>query len=106
MVIKNKQVYWIHRIIVMIYSLGLIFLAFGILSKFDLNAIMVFMVLSFLFGWMMYLHFIASVESANGTLMGRNTSKFIALILLFLFPIGTVIALYLFFKTSETEWQK
>ncbi len=104
--IKNKEVYWIHRIIVLIYSLCLIFLAFGILSKFDLDAVLVFLVLLVLFGWMMYLHFIASNESAKGTQRGRHISKFIALILLFLFPLGTVIALYLFYKTTENEWQK
>ncbi len=105
MEIKNKEVYWIHRIIALIYTFGLIFLGFGILSKFDLNALLVFIVLLVLFGWMMYLHFIASNESAKGTMRGRSTSKFIAVILLFLFPIGTVIALYLFYKTSESEWQ-
>lgn len=104
--IKNKEVYWIHRMIALIYSLGLIFLGFGILSKFDLDALLVFFVLMVLFGWMMYLHFVASNESAQGSTRGRNISKFIAVILLFLFPIGTVIALYLFYKTTENEWQK
>ncbi|AXQ22132.1 hypothetical protein BEN71_08640 [Acinetobacter wuhouensis] len=104
--IKNKEVYWIHRMIALIYSLGLIFLGFGILSKFDLDAVLVFLVLLVLFGWMMYLHFVASNESAQGSTRGRNISKFIAVILLFLFPIGTVIALYLFYKTTENEWQK
>lgn len=104
--IKNKEVYWIHRMIALIYSLGLIFLGFGILSKFDLDAVLVFLVLLILFGWMMYLHFVASNESAQGSTRGRNISKFIAVILLFLFPIGTVIALYLFYKTTENEWQK
>ncbi|AYO54651.1 hypothetical protein [Acinetobacter wuhouensis] len=104
--IKNKEVYWIHRMIALIYSLGLIFLGFGILSKFDLDALLVFLVLLVLFGWMMYLHFVASNESAQGSTRGRNISKFIAVILLFLFPIGTVIALYLFYKTTENEWQK
>lgn len=104
--IKNKEVYWIHRMIALIYSLGLIFLGFGILSKFDFDALLVFFVLLVLFGWMMYLHFVASNESAQGSTRGRNISKFIAVILLFLFPIGTVIALYLFYKTTENEWQK
>ena len=104
--IKNKEVYWIHRMIALIYSLGLIFLGFGILSKFDLDAVLVFLVLLVLFGWMMYLHFVASNESAQGSTRGRNISRFIAVILLFLFPIGTVIALYLFYKTTENEWQK
>jgi len=104
--IKNKEVYWIHRMIALIYSLGLIFLGFGILSKFDLDALLVFLVLLVLFGWMMYLHFVASNESAQGSTRGRNLSRFIAVILLFLFPIGTVIALYLFYKTTENEWQK
>ena len=104
--IKNKEVYWIHRMIALIYSLGLIFLGFGILSKFDLDALLVFLVLLVLFGWMMYLHFVASNESAQGSTRGRNISRFIAVILLFLFPIGTVIALYLFYKTTENEWQK
>ena len=106
MKIKNKEVYWIHRIIALIYTFGLLFLGFGILSKFDLDAFMVFVVLLLLFGWMMYLHFVASNESAQGSMRGRNISKFIAVILLFLFPIGTVIALYLFYKTTENEWQK
>lgn len=104
--IKNKEVYWIHRMIALIYSLGLIFLGFGILSKFDLDAVLVFLVLLVLFGWMMYLHFVASNESAQGSTRGRNLSRFIAVILLFLFPIGTVTALYLFYKTTENEWQK
>ncbi|RZG76068.1 hypothetical protein [Acinetobacter sp. WCHAc060025] len=104
--IKNKEVYWIHRMIALIYSLGLIFLGFSILRKFDLDAVLVFLVLLVLFGWMMYLHFVASNESAQGSMRGRNISKFIAVILLFLFPIGTVIALYLFYKTTENEWQK
>lgn len=105
MLIKNKEIFWIHRIIALIYALALAFLAFGILGKFDLNAVLVFVVLSVLFGWMMYLHFIASIESAKGSVRGRNRSKFIAVILVFLFPIGTVIAFYIFYKTLDDQWQ-
>lgn len=104
--IKNKQVYWIHRSIFMLYVLGLILLGIGMLSKFDLEALLAYIVLIAIFGWMLYLHYVAANQSAQGTRKGRNTSRFIALILLFLFPIGTVIALYLFYKTSDLEWQK
>lgn len=104
--IKNKQVYWIHRSIFMLYVLGLILLGIGMLSKFDLEALLAYIILIAIFGWMLYLHYVAANQSAQGTRKGRNTSRFIALILLFLFPIGTVIALYLFYKTSDLEWQK
>jgi hypothetical protein len=54
----------------------------------------------------MYLHFIASLEAEKGSERGRRISRFIAVILVFLFPIGTILALYLFYKTSSNEWQK
>lgn len=105
-VIKNNQVYWIHRLILMFYILGLVLLGIGMLSKFDLDALLAYIILIAIFGWMLYLHYVAAYESVQGTTKGRNTSRFIALILLFLFPIGTVIALYLFYKTSDLEWQE
>ena len=106
MQIKNKEIFWIHRIITLIYACGLLFLGFGILSNFNLNAFVVFAVLTVLLGWMMYLHFIASVESAKGSMRGRNISQFIAVILVFLFPIGTALAFYIFYKTLGDQWQK
>ncbi|MDV8156147.1 hypothetical protein [Acinetobacter bereziniae] len=104
--IKNQHVYWIHRLITLIYLLGFILLGFGILQKFDLDALIAFLILVLVFGWMMYLHFIASLESEKGSERGRRISRFIAVILVFLFPIGTILALYLFYKTSSNEWQK
>lgn len=104
--IKNKQVYWIHRLIFMLYALGLMLLGIGMLSKFDLEALLAYLILIAIFGWMLYLHYVAADQSAQGTRKGQNTSRFIALIFLFLFPIGTVIALYLFYKTSDLKWQK
>lgn len=104
--IKNQHVYWVHRLMTLIYLVGFILLGFGILQKFDLDALMTFLILVLVFGWMMYLHFIASVEAEKGSERGRRISRFIALILLFLFPIGTLLAIYLFYKTSSGEWQK
>lgn len=104
--IKNQHVYWVHRLMTLIYLVGFILLGFGILQKFDLDALMTFLILILIFGWMMYLHFIASVEAEKGSERGRRISRFIAVILLFLFPIGTLLAIYLFYKTSSGEWQK
>ena len=104
--IKNKHVYWIHRLITLIYLIGFILLGFGILQKFDRDALYVFLILLAVFGWMMYLHFIASLEAEKGSERGRRMSRFIAVILLFIFPVGTLMALYLFYKTSVYEWQK
>lgn len=104
--VKNNEVYWIHRIFSMIYIVGLSLLGIGILRKFDLNAVMAFLIVLALFGWMLYLHYVAAYESARGTTRGRNISQLIALILLFFFPIGTVIAIYLFYQTSQFKWQK
>lgn len=75
-------------------------------KKFDRDALYVFLILLAVFGWMMYLHFIASLEAEKGSERGRRMSRFIAVILLFLFPVGTLMALYLFYKTSVYEWQK
>lgn len=104
--IKNQHVYWVHRLMTLIYLVGFILLGFGILQKFDLDALMTFLILILVFGWMMYLHFIASAEAEKGSERGRRISRFIAVILLFLFPIGTILAMYLFYKTSSSEWQK
>lgn len=104
--IKNQHVYWVHRLMTLIYLAGFILLGFGILQKFDLDALMTFLILVLVFGWMMYLHLIASVEAEKGSERGRHISRFIAVILLFLFPIGTILAMYLFYKTSSGEWQK
>lgn len=104
--VKNYEVYWIHHIFSMIYVVGLSLLGIGILRKFDLNAVMVFLILLALFGWMLYLHYVAAYESARGTTRGRNISQLIAMILLFFFPVGTVIAIYLFYQTSQFKWQK
>ncbi|MBJ9952140.1 MULTISPECIES: hypothetical protein [unclassified Acinetobacter] len=104
--IKNQHVYWVHRLMTLIYLVGFILLGFGILQKFDLDALMTFLILILVFGWMMYLHFIASIEAEKGSERGRHISRFIAVILLFLFPIGTLLAIYLFYKTSSGEWQK
>ena len=103
---KNDEGYWIHRIFLMIYIVGLSLLGIGILKNFDLNAVMAFLIVLALFGWMLYLHYVAAYESARGTTRGRNISQLIALILLFFFPIGTVIAIYLFYQTSQFKWQK
>lgn len=67
-VVKNNQVYWVHRVILMLYILGLIFLGIGMLSKFDLDALSVYLILVAIFGWMLYLHYVAAHESAQGTL--------------------------------------
>jgi fatty acid desaturase len=104
--IKNKHVYWIHRLITLIYLVAFILLGFGMLRKFDLEALIVFLILLSVFGWMMYLHFVASLEAEKGSERGRRISRFIAVILFLLFPIGTVLSLYLFYKTSAHEWQK
>ena len=104
--VRNYEVYWIHRIFLMIYIIGLSLLGIGMLKKFDLNAVMAFLIVLALFAWMLYLHYVAACESAQGTTRGRNISQLIALILLFFFPVGTVIAIYLFYLTSQFKWQK
>lgn len=42
--VRNYEVYWIHRIFLMIYIIGLSLLGIGMLKKFDLNAVMAFLI--------------------------------------------------------------
>lgn len=44
-VVKNQEVYWIHRILAVFYALACIFIAVGLISTFDLmNSVLVFLV--------------------------------------------------------------
>jgi hypothetical protein len=51
-----------------------------------------------------FLHRCAARGARLGTAWGRTTSRVIAVLLLFGFPIGTLIAVYIFSRTGE-KWQ-
>ena len=105
-VVKNQEVYWIHRILAVFYALACGFTAVGLISTFELmNSMFVFLVVLLPLGWLGYLHWLASLESMQGTERGRRMTLFIALILLLAFPIGTLISMCLLYKSSQNTWQ-
>ena len=105
-VVKNQEVYWIHRILAVFYALSCGFMAVGLISTFDLmNSVLVFLVVLLPLGWISYLHWLASLESMQGTERGRRMTLFIALILLLSFPIGTLISICLLYKSYQNMWQ-
>ena len=105
-VVKNKEVYWIHRILAIFYALVCGFMAIGLISTFEMmNSVFVLLVVLLPLGWISYLHWLASLESMQGTERGRRMTLFIALILLMAFPLGTLISICLLYKSSQNLWQ-
>ncbi|SRR5258708_15485139 len=51
-------------------------------------------------------HWFAALGAKLGKNYGRNISKIIAFFWLFGFPIGTILAFYVFPKTFDAKWNK
>jgi uncharacterized paraquat-inducible protein A len=51
------------------------------------------------------LHYVAATRVKTGKASGRILSRMMAWLMLFVFPIGTAIAIYLFKKTGF-QWQR
>jgi hypothetical protein len=50
------------------------------------------------------LHWCAARGARLGTAWGRTTSRVVAVLLMFGFPIGSILAIYIFSRTGE-KWQ-
>ncbi len=103
--INNTLVYWIFRVLALLYSLCLGGIALGMLSHFEQQAVFVLIGLATVLGVLIYVMYIASCEAAVGTERGRRMSLFIALNLLLIFPLGTVLAMLIFAKSHKNVWQ-
>jgi hypothetical protein len=51
-----------------------------------------------------FLHWCAARGARHGERWGRTTSRVIAVLMIFGFPIGTLIAIYIFSQTGQ-KWQ-
>jgi hypothetical protein len=52
------------------------------------------------------LHYWAAKGARAGKSFGRDCTRLIAFFWLFAFPIGTALAIYAFYKTSNRQWQR
>lgn len=50
-------------------------------------------------------HYFAAKGARAGRTYGRTCTRFIASVWLIGFPVGTALAIYAFYKTSDSEWQ-
>lgn len=101
---KNIKVFRVHRALAWLYAiLSVLFIMtfFVGINSSDNNIPPVFYyVLGFLI-CVSIVHFVISRGAKNGRLWARNSSFIVALIMLFGFPVGTIIGVYLLFNSGN-----
>ncbi len=102
LVIRNPGVYRMHRAVAILYVAAIFILLFfpQVPEKKYINlALIVLLVMLAL------AHVRAAIEVKYGTDYGRRLSRLLGIILLFSFPIGTAIGIYILIKTKAQYWQ-
>ena len=88
------------------YLVGLFFLFFpeeG--SKRDAYSLLLLLLLFMFFAAFPLVHYFAAKGARAGKSYGKVCTRVIACFWLLGFPIGTALAIYAFYKTSNNEWQ-
>ncbi len=109
----NKGLYQLHRVLFLIYMILILF--GGLVSVFamsnpevsnhSVNYLEAAAFFCFLPSIPCALHYLAATRVKTGKASGRILSRMMAWIMLFVFPVGTAIAIYLFKKTGF-QWQR
>jgi uncharacterized membrane protein len=101
---NNIKVFRVHRALSWLYAclsvLFIITLGVGINSSDNHIPPELYYILSFLICFSI-LHFVISKGAKNGKLWARNSSFIVALLMLFGFPVGTIIGVYLLFNSGN-----
>ncbi|MBV7428606.1 MULTISPECIES: hypothetical protein [unclassified Acidovorax] len=64
------------------------------------------LILAGIFGTPFVLHCAALRSVRSGHLWGRNLSRTLGILLLFAFPIGTVLGVLILMRTRRTDWEQ
>ena len=106
LVIRNPGVYRMHRAVAILYVAAIFILLFFVLyfpqvpEKKYINLALIVLLVMFALA-----HVRAAIEVKYGTDYGRRLSRLLGIILLFSFPIGTAIGIYILIKTKAQYWQ-
>ncbi len=101
----NKTLAGFHLGIGLFYLCALIFVTFFAFLEKSGKADIVSIIFYIVFIAIIALHFKAYVEVKKGTQLGRTLSRILGFILLFGFPIGTLIGWMILGYANDKEWQ-
>lgn len=101
----NKTLAGFHLGIGLFYLCALVFVTFFAFLEKSGKADIVSIIFYIVFIAIIVLHFKASIEVNKGTQLGRTLSRILGFILLFGFPIGTLIGWLILGYAKDGSWQ-
>ena len=101
----NNDLRQLHFVLASIYLIGLTVVFLPLIAKQEVRVHIFLSIPLLFFITIMVLHFKAYIEVKKGTKFGRILSRILGVILLFGFPIGTILGWWMLSQTSEENWQ-